>query len=139
MTNTGHKAACRSYRIINLIFAALIGMIFLYAGVFSAGGRHHPIPSFYELVTGETSPSSGLSRSFSETVRLNFKAAEAYHPHGIRLFSFFFVQFFLRILFTLLEATGRWKAGYLVAIDVLISAALFIYCFWPFLPVWKLV
>jgi len=134
LTDTGHRAA---YRTINLIFAALIGMMFLYAGIFSAGGRHHPIPSFYELVTGETSPSSGLSRSFSETVRLNFQAAKAYHPHGIRLFSFFFLQFFLRILFTTLAATGRWKTGYLAAMDALISVAFFIYCFWPFLPVWK--
>ena len=110
MTDPGHKAA---YRTINLIFAALIGMMFLYAGVFSAGGRRYPVPSFYELATGEISPSSGLSRSFSETVRLNFRKAEAYHPHGIRLFLFFFVQFFLRMLFTILAAAGRWKAGYL--------------------------
>lgn len=139
MTENKQQSTYQVYRTVNLVFAGLMGMVILYAGVFSERGRSYPIPSFYERVTGESSPSSGLSRSFSETIRLDFEAAKAYHPHGIRLFSFFFVQFFLRFLFTLVASTGRRRVGDLVMADALVSGALFVYCFWPFLPVWEMV
>ncbi len=81
-----------NYRIINIILAGLMISIFIYSGLFSALADKHPVPSFYEEITGETSPSAGMSRAFSELVRGNIESARAYNEDGPLLFAFFLIQ-----------------------------------------------
>lgn len=104
-------------------------MIFIYSGLFSAEKDNHPIPSFYEEFTGETSASSGLSRSFSEIVRGKFKSAREYNPNGIPVFLFFFAQFFQRLVVSLIIHKKALNINRIVIFDTVSSILLFLYCF----------
>jgi hypothetical protein len=125
------KRINKTYHIINTILAGIILMVFIYSGLFSAGNKesNHPIPSFYENLTGEPAPSSGLSRAFSEIVRGNLESARNYNPDSLLIFSFFLIQFVQRILVSILlfKQTVRFRA--LLTADVTISILLFLYCF----------
>ena len=121
-----------NYLIINLIFAGLIVVLILYSFIFSAEGSKHPVPSAGWL-TGQTLPSTGLSRSFSEIVRLEFDRARMYNPYGIRIFSFFLIQLLMRIAGSLLALYARSeKLRTAIVSDALCSSFLFVLCFWPF-------
>jgi hypothetical protein len=104
-------------------------MIFIYSGLFSAEKDNHPIPSFYEELTGETSASSGLSRSFSEIVRGRFESAREYNPNGIPVFLFFFIQFFQRLFVSLIIHKIYINTNKIMIIDTISSIILFLYCF----------
>ena len=119
---------------INLIFAGIILGIFVYSGIFSAQKSNHPIPSGYKLVTGENTQSTGLSRAFSEIVRLRFNQARSYNPESIRVFSFFLVQFLLRGLFSLwyVKKTQKW----IILTDSIFSTFLFLWLFRNFFLFW---
>ena len=104
-------------------------MIFLYSGLFSAEKDNHPIPSFYEELTGETSASSGLSRSFSEIVRGRFASAREYNQNGIPVFLFFFIQFFQRLGISLILHRKYINANKIVIPDSVFSVLLFLFCF----------
>lgn len=133
----GYRALiCKPYPIINLTFAGMILVILVYSGIFSATKDNHPVPSFYEKITGSPSPGSGLSRSFSEIVRLRFDSALEFNPYGIRVFLFFYIQLFLRGLFTWLYLTNRIRTGRLVTTDAVLSAGLFVVCFRDFIRFW---
>jgi hypothetical protein len=119
----------RPYCIVNLSLAGTIMMVFIYSGLFSAKKDNHPVPSFYEKITGEASPSSGLSRAFSEIVRGNLDAARGYNPDSLFIFSFFLIQFIQRILVTLLLYKQIPRIQYLFSADLAISILLFLYCF----------
>jgi len=108
-------------------------MIFIYSGLFSAEKDNHPIPSFYEELSGETSVSSGLSRSFSEIVRGRFKSAREYNTYGIIVFIFFLVQFFQRLLISLLIHKKNIPMKRLIIFDVAFSICFFLYCFRGFI------
>ena len=123
-----------SYRIINLAFIAIIISIITYSFIFSADGPKHPIPSGSAMLTGEISASSGMSRSFSEIVRFNFREAKLYNPYGPRIFSFFAIQLFLRIgaIFIALQISLRYRQ-FLILADATLSILIFILFFWPFM------
>jgi hypothetical protein len=104
-------------------------MVFIYSGLFSANEGNHPVPSFYEKITGETAPSSGLSRAFSEIVRGNLDAAKVYNSESLLIFSFFLIQLMLRLLVTLLLFKQIPRTQYLLPADLSISILLFLYCF----------
>ena len=104
-------------------------MVFIYSGLFSAKEGNHPVPSFYEKITGETAPSSGLSRAFSEIVRGNLDAAKGYNRDSLPIFSFFLIQFMQRILVTLLLYKQIPRTQYLLVTDLAISILLFLFCF----------
>jgi|SRR6056297_1110913 len=125
-----------SYHIINFIFAGIILLVFIYSGIFSAQKENHPIPSNSGLIYGKTTPSTGLSRAFSEIVRLNFHKAKEYNEHSVDVFMFFFLQFFLRLGFT--EVSLRMKRkqlNFLVFTDAIFSVGMFIYCFAGIIPI----
>lgn len=123
-----------NYRIINLTFAGIILAVILYSFIYGADGRKHPVPSGPQWLTGESSPSTGLSRSFSEIVRFRFAEARQFNPHGIRIFSFFAVQLLLRIIVSvLLFRQDPKRLQILVLADAIGSALLFAGCFWPFI------
>ena len=124
-----NKTKIKPYHIINFVLAGIIMLIFIYSGLFSAEKGNHPIPSFYEELYGKTSPSSGLSRSFSEIVRGRFKSAGEYNPNGIPVFIFFLVQLFQRLSVSLIIHRKNISFDRIVLFDSLSSAILFLYCF----------
>ena len=117
------------YLIINYILAGIILLVFIYSGIFSAGKDNYPLPSFYEEITGETSPGSGLSKSFSEIIRGNFEAGSAYNESGILIFAFFLVQLIMRISASLLLLWKIMAQKWLARADIVLSILLFLYCF----------
>lgn len=105
-------------------------MIFIYSGIFSAEKDNHPIKSTCEILTGQPCESTGLSRSFSEIVRFKFESAKSYNKYGIKVFLFFLIQFFLRIIVSFLLHNKIFRLKTLVVTDTLISTGLYLYCFW---------
>ncbi|RLD34897.1 MAG: hypothetical protein DRI73_03280 [Bacteroidetes bacterium] len=125
------------YIILNLSFSGIILLIFLYAGIFSAQKDDHPVPSVYEEILYKKSPTSGLSHSFSEIIRGNFPSAKAWNKNGIPIFTFFLIQFLLRIISSYLIVSGKIQVRNLVWADSLISISLFLICFKNLLTFWK--
>jgi hypothetical protein len=117
------------YHIINLCFAGIILLIFMYSGIFSADKNNYPIKSACEIIKAEPCPSSGLSRSFSEIVRLEFESARSYNEHSLNIFTFFLIQLVLRGLVSILVYFKRNRISQIIIIDSLISISLYIYCF----------
>ena len=118
------------YHIINLCFAGIIILIFIYSGIFSAEKNNHPIKSACEILTGEPCPSTGLSRGFSEIVRFKFKSAKTYNQHVISVFLFFFIQLFLRFLVSFSLYKKALVTHAIIILDSIIAVGLYIYCFW---------
>ncbi len=118
------------YHIINLCFAGIIILVFIYSGIFSADKNNHPIKSACATVEGHPCKSEGLSRSFSEIIRFKFESAKSYNKNGIQVFMFFFIQLFLRVITSILLIKKILKQRKLVLLDGFISASLYFYCFW---------
>jgi hypothetical protein len=119
----------KPYYIVNLSLAGIIMMVLIYSGLFSAKEDNHPIPSFYERITGEPAPSSGLSRAFSEILRGNLDAARGYNSDSLLIFSFFLIQLIQRIFVSLLLYKQTLRIQYLFTADLSISIGLFLFCF----------
>ena len=119
----------RPYYIVNLSLAGILMMVFIYSGLFSAKKDNHPFPSFYEKITGEPAPSSGLSRAFSEIVSGNLDAARDYNRDSLLIFSFFLIQFVQRIFVTMLLYKQILRIQYLFTGDLAISFLLFLFFF----------
>lgn len=127
----------KPYRIINLAFAAIILLAFLYAALHHPERSDYPIVSAYEAWTGESTISTGLSRSFSAIVRLDFSTAKNYNPYGLRIFTFFLIQLVFRVtLFLMSLRKGIVHYRMLIIADALQAVVLFIVCFLPFLVYW---
>jgi hypothetical protein len=124
----------KNYTIINLVFIGIIVSVIFYSVVYSANGLKHPVPSGAALIHDQIALSTGLSRSFSEIARLNFKQAKLYNPYGIRLFVFFIIQLFLRLaaLVIIYYVPGKLQRSWYIY-DAAVSILLFIVFFWPFI------
>ncbi|MBE9467554.1 MAG: DUF2752 domain-containing protein [Bacteroidetes bacterium] len=118
-----------SYNKINFIFTGIILLGFIYSGIFSANGIKHPIKFRCAEIYNKPCVSTGLSRSFSEIVRLNFHKAKEYNSNGIAIFLFFFIQFFLRIIVSFIYISKIISEKKLILLDVGISIILFIFTF----------
>jgi hypothetical protein len=118
------------YHIINLCFAGIIMMIFIYSGIFSANKNNYPIKSACKTITREACKTTGLSRSFSEIVRFKFDSAKSYNKFGIKIFLFFLIQFFLRFISSLYLFYKTFKQKRLVILDSLVTLSLYLFCFW---------
>jgi len=116
------------YILINLIFAGIIILIFIYSGIFSESNEH-PIKCVHFEKTGIPCETCGLSRSFSEIVRFDFESAKDFNRNGIPLFLFFLFQLILRLLFSLIFIKNLIKRRNLIIIDSIVSIALFIITF----------
>lgn len=122
------------YKLINVIFGGIILAVFLYSAIFSPVKANHPIPSESKIFWNQESQSTGLSRSFSYIVRLNFTEARNYNQYGIQLFSFFLIQLFMRSFFFL--GNSKWEdlgSKKIIFIDAIVSVSLFAFFFMPFL------
>jgi hypothetical protein len=122
------------YIISNIIFAGIILLIIVYSGFFSSSNDGYLVKSACPDNSSSICISKGLSRSFSEIVRFNFEAARSYNKHGISIFLFFVIQFFMRSLFLLL-AQNSTNSKRIVIIDILISIFLFIFTFRNFIVI----
>ena len=119
----------KPYLIINIVLAGMIGFVFIYSGLFSAEKGNHPLPSFFEKITQQPSPSSGMSRAFSEIVRGNLDSAREYNPDSPLIFAFFLIQGLQRITVSSLPLKSRINKKHLMIADVFITLILFFYCF----------
>jgi hypothetical protein len=130
-TQPGLQSGTKPYHTANLILAGLIALVLVYSGIFSAEKDNHPVPSFFEETTGRTSPSSGLSRAFSEILRGEIDSALAYNPDSLRIFIFLMIQLVQRLSISLLLFKTRLQLKPLLLADIILSAGLFIYAFTP--------
>ena len=120
-----------SYRIINIIFAGVIGLVFIYSCLFLPDGGKHLIPSFYTDITGNTSPSLGLSRAFSALVRGQFGLASQFNPHALNIFAFFCFQFLFRLISLKVDSMSFVNRKTWIRIDIVVSISLFLMAFYP--------
>ena len=120
-----------SYRIINIIWAGIIGLVFIYSCLFLPENGNHPIPSFYTDLTGRPSPSIGLSRAFSALVRGQFDLAEQFNPHAKNIFAFFSLQFAYRLVSLGIDKIPFVNKRIWIRVDILLSISLFILAFLP--------
>ena len=114
---------------VNIIIAGIILAMLIYSGIFSADGLTHPIKS----LTTQPTVSTGLSRAFSEIVRLNFSKAIEFNVYSIHLFLFFFIQLFQRVTIILLLLSINISKKLLTITDILISVLLFLWAFFNFI------
>ncbi len=125
------KFLTKPYFQINLIFAGILMMIFIYSGIFSASRNNFPIPSNYTKLTGKTTVSTGLSRSFSEIMRGRLKKAKEYNPYSIGIFSFFMLQLLMRIFILGFYLKLNKYEHVVIITDCILSVLLFILFFRP--------
>ena len=99
------------YLVINLIFAGIILLVFIYSGLFSPEKENYPVVCIHEKLTGEPCASCGLSHSFSLIIRGKISEAYEWNIYGPRIFIFFAAQLLMRILFSIFyikyPETGR--------------------------------
>jgi len=101
----------RPYLIINWTFAVIFGGIVVYSALFDPERGNQPLPSAYQLMTGEETISTGLSRSFSALVRFRFDEAREFNPYGPRIFLYFAVELLLRIAILFILLRGKVLTG----------------------------
>jgi len=120
-----------SYRIINIIFAGVIGLVFIYSCLFLPENGSHIIPSFYTDITGNTSPSLGLSRAFSALVRGQISLANQFNPHALNIFAFFSFQLFYRLISLKVDRVSFVNRKTWIGVDIVLTIALFLIAFYP--------
>lgn len=125
------------YLILNICFFMIIISVFVYSYVFTPEKNNYPIPSFYTEKTGKKSISTGLSRAFSSIVHLDFEKAKGYNPRSIRLFSFFLVQFFMRIIGSFLFFKIKKISTQIIYVDISLTIVLFLWSFYDFFFFWQ--
>lgn len=104
-----------------------------YSGFYSPDENKYPVVCIHEKLTGEPCPSCGLSHAFSLIIRGRIDEALLWNSASLRVFLFFAVQLFMRLgLGVRSLVTGRWLKQ-IVRADVLVSSAMALYAFYPFL------
>jgi hypothetical protein len=121
------------YLIINLVFAILLLLVFIYSFIFSPDTNNYPVVCIHEKITGEPCFSCGLSHSFSLILRLRFDEAYSWNPFGMRVFLFFAAQLIMRIVFPVLWVRNEESRQQLVIFDSAGSLLIFLMAFWPFM------
>ncbi len=118
----------RSYQTVNLLFAGAILLVWGYALAYPPTGGH-PVPSLYTLLSGEPSPTAGLSRSFSAILRGDLSLARDLSPYGIPLFLFLLIQLIMRITAFVLLKRHVLPLRRILTADVILSVLLFLLCY----------
>jgi hypothetical protein len=122
----------KPYLKINLVFAGVLVLIFVYSGIFSPDKNNYPVVCIYEKITGEQCFSCGLSHSFSLIIRGRFNEAYRWNPFGMRVFLFFFSQLLMRILFSFYYLRDINRRQQLIQYDIFGSILIFLIAFYPF-------
>lgn len=114
----------KTYKLINLIFAGIIIVLFVYSGNFYF--KNMPkLSCIHYRITGQTCNACGLSRGFTEIMRGNFRKAQEFNANSMYVFSFFLIQLCLRISLTIISNRMKKHIHVIVAIDVVLSLILF--------------
>jgi len=121
------------YLIINIIFAGVILLIFLYSGFFSPDKDSYPVVCIHEKITGEPCVSCGLSHSFSLIVRGRIEEAYKWNHYGMRIFLFFALQLLMRAAFSIFYLKYADTRKQLILVDCIGSGIIFLVAFWPFI------
>lgn len=121
------------YLIINVFFAGVIILIFIYSGIFSPEKNNYPVICVHEKLTGEQCVSCGLSHSFSLIVRGKVEEANRWNIYGLRVFIFFASQLLLRVAFLIYYLMYPYVRKQMIIIDCIGSGLIFILAFWPFI------
>jgi hypothetical protein len=121
------------YLIINIIFAGVILLIFLYSGFFSPDKDSYPVICIHEKITGEPCVSCGLSHSFSLIVRGRIEEAYKWNTYGMRIFLFFALQLVMRVAFSYFYLKYPDTRKQLIIADCFGSGIIFFISFWPFM------
>ena len=121
------------YLIINIIFAGVILLIFLYSGFFSPDKDSYPVICIHEKITGEPCVSCGLSHSFSLIVRGRIEEAYNWNRYGMRIFLFFTLQLIMRAAFSIFYLKYSDTRKQLILVDCIGSGIIFLVAFWPFM------
>ncbi|HEY4788614.1 MAG TPA: DUF2752 domain-containing protein [Bacteroidales bacterium] len=119
----------QGYLLLNLIFAGIILAIFVYSGIYSPEKNNHPVKCIHEELLGGKCPTCGMSRSFSAIVRGRIDDAVQYQQNSIPVFSFFLIQFILRLTVVVLLLKTRIQLKILTNVDITVSLLLFILTF----------
>jgi hypothetical protein len=120
------------YLFINIFFAGVILLIFVYSGFFSPEKDNYPVACIHEKLTGEPCISCGLSHSFSLIVRGQIDEAYQWNPYGMRIFLFFAAQLVLRVAFSIFYQKYPETRMQLIVVDCFGSGIIFLIAFWPF-------
>lgn len=72
--------------------------------------------------------SRGLTRAFSQLLRLNFAEAIVYNPYSIKIFLFFLTELIARFCINLIVTASNFKK--VLTFDVLMSTLFFIFSFY---------
>jgi len=121
------------YLFINIIFAGVIILIFLYSLIFSPSEDKYPVVCLHQQLTGEPCISCGLSHSFSLIVRGRINEAYQWNIYGMRVFIFFASQLVLRIFFSGMYLRNIQIQKQLIIMDSVGSGLIFIIAFWPYI------
>jgi hypothetical protein len=122
-----------SYSIINLCFAIIIFLVFVYSGIFSPDKNNYPVVCLHEKITGHPCLSCGLSHSFSLIIQGKIDEANQCNPHGLRVFLFFVAQLIFRLKFMSLSIKHPDIRKQLIVYDSFSSLLVFTISFWPFI------
>ncbi len=123
----------RAYFAVNIILAGVILLIMGYSGFYSPDENEYPVVCIHEKLTGEPCPSCGLSHAFSLIIRGRIDEALLWNSTSLRVFLFFAVQLFIRLgLGVRSLVSGSWLKQ-MALVDVLVSSAMALYAFYPFL------
>jgi heme/copper-type cytochrome/quinol oxidase subunit 4 len=118
----------RGYQTVNILFAVLILIVFLYSLLYPPSGGH-PVPSVYTLLSGDPSPTAGLSRSFSALIRGEWTLARELSPYGILLFLFLLIQLVMRVTAFLILKKRSFPQRMILKMDIILSVSLFLLCY----------
>jgi hypothetical protein len=123
----------RAYFAVNIILAGVILLIMGYSGFYSPDENEYPVVCLHEKLTGEQCPSCGLSHAFSLIIRGRTDEALLLNSSSLRVFLFFALQLVMRTGIGIrIFVSGRWLKQ-IAWTDVVVSSAMAIYAFYPFL------
>ncbi|NOY38514.1 MAG: DUF2752 domain-containing protein [Chlorobi bacterium] len=125
------------YQVLNLVMAILLGLVFIYAAIFSVTKDNHPVPSVYNKMMLRPSPTTGLSRSFSAMVRGDFAMAGKWNPYGPRIFMFFFLEMIMRGVAFAILCKRIVPVKTMMTIDVILTVVLFVTAYGKLLFFWN--
>jgi len=126
------KFAKEPYLTVNLILAGIIVLVMIYSAIFSPDTNNYPVVCIHEKLTGEPCVSCGLSHSFSLILRGRLDEAYNWNIYGMRVFLFFFLQLFMRIVFSVVYLKYSDIRKQLIIMDIMGSIILFLISFRQF-------
>ncbi len=118
-----------SYRIINIILAGVLGLIFLYSGFFVA--TDYALGCYYKSEFGINCVSCGFSRDFANFTHLNFN--DSLNQYSLGLFSFFIFQLLLRFIFIFWK---RENEKFVFKVDLSLTILLLLLFVGPYFLAW---